>query len=122
MEISLTRKNEPIARSPHLFTRVSLGGDEAIFKKDRHATAEANTLVVKRSLAMVTSQILAFPLLLLVVIYQKTISPDHGFTQVLYPHGYCQFYPSCSQFAKLTLEQRGIWGLPQIISRLIKCR
>jgi uncharacterized protein len=68
------------------------------------------------------SRILALPLLLLVLIYQKTLSPDHGLLKVRYPYGYCKFYPSCSQYAVLVLKSMGILGLPKIIKRLISCR
>lgn len=32
-------------------------------------------------------------------LYQKTLSLDHGLPKFLYPHGYCKFNPSCSQYA-----------------------
>lgn len=31
--------------------------------------------------------------------YQKTISLDHGALKFLYPHGYCKFNPTCSEYA-----------------------
>jgi putative membrane protein insertion efficiency factor len=68
------------------------------------------------------SRILAWPLVVLVVIYQKTLSPDHGFVSVLYPHGFCKFHPTCSEYARETLLSRGILGIPKIINRIIKCR
>ncbi|OGE88318.1 MAG: hypothetical protein A3J07_00810 [Candidatus Doudnabacteria bacterium RIFCSPLOWO2_02_FULL_49_13] len=68
------------------------------------------------------SKFLALPLVGLVVVYQKTLSPDHGPQQILYPYGYCQFYPSCSEFARLSLLNDGLLSLPQIINRLIRCR
>lgn len=70
----------------------------------------------------IINYLLALPLRFLILVYQKTISPDHGFVSVLYPHGYCQFYPSCSQYAAITLKERGVIGLPKIILRLISCR
>ena len=68
------------------------------------------------------SRILALPLILLVWIYQKTISPDHGWLKPWYPYGYCKFYPSCSQYTLLVLRRDGIFGIPKIIKRLINCR
>ena len=65
---------------------------------------------------------LALPLRLLVAIYQKTLSPDHGLTRGLYPYGYCKFYPSCSEYAAITLKNHGLVGLPKIIKRIAKCR
>jgi len=66
--------------------------------------------------------LLARPFRGVIWIYQKTISPDHGFVQVLYPYGYCQFHPSCSAYADLVLKQKGLLGIPKIIKRLIACR
>lgn len=66
--------------------------------------------------------ILALPPRLLIWGYQKTISPDHGLVRGLFPYGYCKFYPTCSVYAASVLKTQGIAGLPQIISRLIKCR
>ena len=68
------------------------------------------------------SRILAFPLVLLLVVYQKTFSPDHGFMAVYYPHGFCKFHPTCSEYARLTLHKDGLIGLPKIVTRIIKCR
>lgn len=41
--------------------------------------------------------------------YQATLSPDHGWLSVLYPHGYCKFSPSCSQYTKEAIEAHGVW-------------
>lgn len=46
-------------------------------------------------------------------IYQKTISPDHGWLRHRYPHGFCRFYPSCSEYTRLAIiehgARRGLW-------------
>ena len=68
------------------------------------------------------SKILALPLVLLVIIYQKALSPDHGVLKALRPHGFCKFYPTCSEYARQVLLTAGIIGLPKIIYRLISCR
>jgi len=68
------------------------------------------------------SRILALPLLALILIYQRTISPDHGFVKVLYPHGFCKFHPSCSEYTRIVLKRDGIIGLLKIIQRIINCR
>jgi len=65
---------------------------------------------------------LALPLRLLVWVYQKTISLDHGLVRGLFPYGYCKFYPTCSAFAATVLKQQGLKGLPKIIHRLLSCR
>jgi putative component of membrane protein insertase Oxa1/YidC/SpoIIIJ protein YidD len=66
--------------------------------------------------------LLVLPLRLVIVVYQKTLSPDHGLPKGLFPYGYCKFYPSCSAYAEMVLKKSGIIGLPQIVNRLIKCR
>ena len=73
-------------------------------------------------IAKTISRILAWPLILIVIVYQKTLSPDYGLIKVLYPHGYCKFYPSCSEYTRQTLIKDGIKGLPKIVLRIIKCR
>lgn len=41
-------------------------------------------------------------------IYQKTISFDHGFLKIFYPHGFCRFVPSCSEYSAQAIEKYGI--------------
>lgn len=67
------------------------------------------------------SKLLALPLLGLIWVYQRTLSPDHGLLKAHYPHGFCRFYPTCSEYARLTLKKEGVIGLPKIIIRIIKC-
>lgn len=55
-------------------------------------------------------------------VYQKTISPDHGFLKPLFPHGFCRFHPTCSEYGKLSLKKYGlIKGVPKLIWRIIRC-
>lgn len=68
------------------------------------------------------SRILALPLVALVVVYQKTLSPDHGPLSLLYPYGYCKFYPTCSEYGHQVLLRQGVVGLPKIIWRVLSCR
>lgn len=65
--------------------------------------------------------ILGYPIVVLLWIYQKTISPDHGILKFLFPYGYCKFYPSCSMYAKEVLRKDGILGTPKIIRRIFSC-
>jgi len=44
----------------------------------------------------------------LIKIYQKTFSFDHGPLKALYPHGFCRFNPSCSQYGVEAIEKYGI--------------
>jgi putative membrane protein insertion efficiency factor len=67
------------------------------------------------------SKILALPLIGATLIYQKTLSPDHGLLKVFYPWGYCKFYPTCSEYAVIVLKTKGIIGLPQIFKRVVSC-
>ena len=44
----------------------------------------------------------------LIKIYQKTISFDHGFLKIFYPHGFCRFTPSCSQYGLEAINKYGV--------------
>jgi putative membrane protein insertion efficiency factor len=62
------------------------------------------------------------PLLILIKIYQFTLSPDHGPLKVLYPHGYCRFHPSCSTYGFVSVKKYGLFrGIPRMIWRIIRC-
>jgi putative membrane protein insertion efficiency factor len=62
------------------------------------------------------------PVLMLIRIYQKTISPDHGIFKGLFTNGYCRFYPSCSQYGYEVIKKRGILiGVPLAIWRILRC-
>lgn len=55
-------------------------------------------------------------------VYQKTLSPDHGWLRVFYPYGYCKFTPSCSDYAKESLRKHGVvWGSLKTIWRVLRC-
>ena len=41
-------------------------------------------------------------------IYQKTVSLDHGFLKIFYPHGFCRFTPSCSEYGAQAITKYGI--------------
>jgi putative component of membrane protein insertase Oxa1/YidC/SpoIIIJ protein YidD len=69
----------------------------------------------------IINRYLTFPFVGLVVVYQKTLSPDHGLFKAKYPYGFCKFHPSCSEYARLTLLKDGLVGVPKIINRVIKC-
>lgn len=43
-----------------------------------------------------------------ILLYQKTISPDHGFLRALFPHGYCRFHPTCSEYSRQAILKKGI--------------
>lgn len=58
----------------------------------------------------------------LIRLYQKTISPDHGWFKSKYPAGYCRFYPTCSEYGYQMIKKRGlIIGGPLVLWRIIRC-
>jgi len=56
-----------------------------------------------------------------IVVYQKTLSPDHGPLKLLFPDGVCRFQPTCSQYAIDALQLYGLSSLPLILKRLVRC-
>lgn len=44
----------------------------------------------------------------LIRIYQKTLSFDHGPLKIFYPHGFCRFTPSCSDYGVQAISKYGI--------------
>ncbi|MBU1017906.1 membrane protein insertion efficiency factor YidD [Patescibacteria group bacterium] len=59
----------------------------------------------------------------LVLLYQKTFSPDHSkWMKGLFPHGHCKFQPTCSDYSRLTYQKNGfIIGAGKTIWRLLRC-
>lgn len=61
-------------------------------------------------------------LVLIIRLYQKTLSPDHGWFRVYYPQGYCRFYPSCSQYSIDAIQKYGLFVGPiKGLWRIIRC-
>lgn len=77
------------------------------------------------SLAKVVNFLLSLPrkpFLWLIRLYQKTISPDHGWYKSLFPNGYCRFYPTCSEYGYQTIQKNGlIVGLFKTSWRILRC-
>jgi len=62
------------------------------------------------------------PVLLLIKLYQKTISPDHGLFKSAFPQGYCPFYPTCSEYGYQSIEKYGlIIGFSKTAWRILRC-
>lgn len=60
--------------------------------------------------------------ILLIKIYQKTLSPDHGLLKGFFPHGYCKFDPTCSTYARESVAKYGvIWGGAKAFWRFLRC-
>ena len=58
----------------------------------------------------------------LILIYQKTLSPDHGLIKSRYPHGYCRFTPSCSEYGIQAISKHGlIVGGLKTCWRILRC-
>jgi len=61
-------------------------------------------------------------ILFLIKIYQKTISPDHGWLPILRLLGQCRHYPTCSQYTYQAIEEKGVFkGLWLGIKRIATC-
>jgi uncharacterized protein len=61
-------------------------------------------------------------LLASITFYQKTVSPDHGWLKGFFPNGFCQFYPTCSEYGRQALLKHGLWkGLRMTVRRLASC-
>ncbi|EKE16235.1 MAG: hypothetical protein ACD_11C00024G0003 [uncultured bacterium] len=60
--------------------------------------------------------------LLLIAIYQKTISPDHGWLSRFFPTRICRFHPSCSHYTHQAVERFGVFrGLFLGSKRVLRC-
>ena len=47
-------------------------------------------------------------IVLLITLYQHTLSPDHGPLKHLHTYGYCRHSPTCSQYTKEQILNRGL--------------
>lgn len=55
-------------------------------------------------------------------LYQKTLSPDHGWFKFFKPYGGCRFYPTCSQYTIEALQNHGlVKGTKKSLRRLSRC-
>lgn len=61
-------------------------------------------------------------LLKLIKLYQRTLSFDHGPMKYRYPHGFCRFRPTCSQYAYDAIEKYGSFkGSIMGFRRILRC-
>ncbi|MBI4092498.1 MAG: membrane protein insertion efficiency factor YidD [Candidatus Kerfeldbacteria bacterium] len=61
-------------------------------------------------------------LLFTIRLYQRTLSPDHGWWRARHPLGFCRFSPTCSDYAVAAVERLGlIKGLWRAIGRILRC-
>lgn len=55
-------------------------------------------------------------------LYQRTLSPDHGWFRFRFPAGYCRYQPSCSEYAIRVVERDGVFlGVPRAAWRVLRC-
>ena len=60
--------------------------------------------------------------LFIIKTYQKTISPDHGIVSKVFPHGFCRFRPTCSEYTYQAVDKHGlIKGIFLGAWRIIRC-
>lgn len=60
--------------------------------------------------------------IVLILLYQKTISPDHSWLRHKFPGGYCHYTPTCSQYTKMAIEKHGlIRGSLKGAWRVLRC-
>lgn len=60
--------------------------------------------------------------LLLIRLYQKTLSSDHGLLSYIVSERFCRFYPSCSEYAYQAIRRFGILkGSWLGLKRIIRC-
>ncbi|MFA6908541.1 MAG: membrane protein insertion efficiency factor YidD [Patescibacteria group bacterium] len=65
---------------------------------------------------------MTFLLIQLIRLYQRTLSPDHGWFAYRHPYGYCRFSPTCSQYAIDALTTYGLFrGILKSIWRVLRC-
>jgi putative membrane protein insertion efficiency factor len=58
----------------------------------------------------------------LIKFYQRTLSFDHGPLKSAYPHGFCRFNPTCSQYGVEAIEKYGlIKGGIMTSWRILRC-
>lgn len=61
-------------------------------------------------------------LIMMIRLYQKTLSLDHGPLRFLRPQGQCKFHPTCSVYAIRAIEKYGAAkGMALFLKRLVRC-
>lgn len=66
---------------------------------------------------------ISWPAVFLISLYQKFLSPDHSFwAKHFFPHGYCKYYPTCSEYGKHSIKKHGlIVGSAKVVWRILRC-
>ncbi|MFH0928498.1 MAG: membrane protein insertion efficiency factor YidD [bacterium] len=59
---------------------------------------------------------------IMITVYQKTISLDHGLFSRLFPYGYCRYHPTCSEYSKQAFLKYGaVKGAYLSTKRVFRC-
>jgi len=60
--------------------------------------------------------------LMVIKLYQKTLSFDHGPLAKIFPFWGCKFYPSCSEYTSQAITKYGVFkGSWLGLKRIIRC-
>lgn len=63
-----------------------------------------------------------YPALWLIRLYQRTLSPDHGPLKSRFPHGYCRFHPTCSEYTYQAIDRYGFFRGGWLgFKRILRC-
>jgi putative membrane protein insertion efficiency factor len=55
-------------------------------------------------------------------VYQKTLSPDQGLLKVFFPHGFCRFYPHCSEYSRQAFVKKNSFSALYLsMWRVLRC-
>lgn len=74
--------------------------------------------LLKNNAAMIIKKIL----LILIRIYQKTLSPDHGLMKFFLKQGTCIYQPTCSEYTYQAINHFGaIKGTWLGLKRIVRC-
>ncbi|MDZ7798843.1 MAG: membrane protein insertion efficiency factor YidD [Patescibacteria group bacterium] len=61
-------------------------------------------------------------LLKVIRFYQNNFSPDHSIYSKKHSHGYCRFYPTCSEYSYRAINKYGPGkGLLKALWRILRC-
>ncbi len=68
------------------------------------------------------SQLFGRIMIVIIKIYQRTFSFDHGPFKLMHPHGFCRFHPTCSEYSIQAIKKYGpIKGGLMATWRILRC-